>query len=177
MLTVQLEPYEYERARSIGLERAERYQSFGHRQDYARAWEHFAEFLEPVDVANVNAALLELAVAKHLGVYWHGHGGALDRSKLYRHLPDVGDRYEIRHVLREDAGPRIVEKDVDYARPHLEVWAGHMKGSTALIFGGIRLVDAWEISETCGTCRRWPDSRRICQSHLTIPSSQGRNPQ
>ena len=179
MLPVQLEPYEYERARTIGLERAERYSAFGHRQDYAEAWTNSirAEDMVPVDVANVNAALLELAVAKHLGVYWHGHGGALDRSKQYRHLPDVGDRYEIRHVLREDAGPRIYEKDVDYARPHLELWAGHIRGASALIFGGIRLVDAWEISETCGTCKRWPDSRRICQSHLTIPSSQGRNPQ
>ena len=82
MLTVLLEPYEYERARTIGLERAERYSAFGHRQDYAEAWTNSirAEDMVPVDVANVNAALLELAVAKHLGVYWHGHGGALDRS-------------------------------------------------------------------------------------------------
>ena len=175
MIQITLEPYEYERARMIGIERAERFQAYGHRQDYAKAWEHFAEYLEPVDVANVNAACLELAVAKLLGVYWHGHGGALDRSKQYRHRPDVGDRYEIRHVIREDAGPRIVEKDVDYARPDLEVWAGHMRGAHALIFGGIRLVDAWEISSSCATCRDFGDSRRICQSHLTIPTRQGRN--
>ena len=175
MIEIILEPYEYERARTIGLERAERYTSFGHRADYANAFTTPNHQLDPPDVANVNAALLELAVAKHLGVYWHGHGGALDRSKQYRRLADIGDRYEIRHVIREDAGPRIVEKDVDYARPHLEVWAGHMRGTTALIFGGIRLVDAWEISEVCANCRDFGDARRICQSHLTIPTRQGRN--
>ena len=183
MLSVRLEPYEYERARTIGVERHERYRSFGDAPHYALAWQRTvsADLMDAPELANINGALTEIAVAKLLGVYWHGHGGALDREKRYRKTPDVGDRYEVRHVTNRDHGPIIKDSDLDVARPYLEIWAGHVLGPRILIFGGVNILAGWDLAETCPSCRRYEDQagerRRICQSHLTIPDSQGRNQQ
>lgn len=175
MRTVTLEPYEYERARQIGLERALRFQENGHRADYAQAWARNADLLDDVETANINGALVELASAKWLGLYWHGHGGALDRHKRYRHTPDVGDWLECRHVLDPSHGPKIRTKDVDEAE-HLArrgitlyVIAGHVRGAQVDLYGMTPVLEAWR--HPCPDCRRYDngDALRICQSHLTLP--------
>jgi len=173
MLTVTLEPYEYERARQIGLERALRFAQNGHRPDYQRAWTQSADLLDDAETANVNGALVEVASAKYLGLYWHGHGGALDKNRRYRFVPDVGDWLECRHVLREDAGPRLTEKDAETAAAHsqsgpvLYVMAGHVRGSQVDLFGMAPIVESYR--HPCPECKRYPDYLRICQSHLVLP--------
>jgi hypothetical protein len=176
MRTVSLEPYEYERARLLGLERALRFQQNGHRPDYAVAWSQRADLLDDVETANVNGALVELAAAKMLGIYWHGHGGALDRNKRYRHTPDVADWLECRHVLRPDAGPKITQKDVEEAEVlarrgiTLYVLAGHVRGAQVDIYGMTPVLEAWR--HPCPDCRRHDDGLRICQNHLTLPGEE-----
>ena len=174
MRTVTLEPYEYERARQLGLERALRFQSNGHRPDYQRSWEQNAHLLDDVETANVNGALVELAAAKMLGLYWHGHGGALDRNKRYRHTADVADWLECRHVLDPGAGPLIYPKDADEAEAlarrgiTLYVLAGHVRGAQIELYGMTPVLEAWR--HPCPDCRRYDDHKlRICQSHLTLP--------
>ena len=154
MRTVTLEPYEYERARQLGLERALRFQSNGHRPDYQRSWEQNAHLLDDVETANVN--------------------GALDRNKRYRHTADVADWLECRHVLDPGAGPLIYPKDADEAEAlarrgiTLYVLAGHVRGAQIELYGMTPVLEAWR--HPCPDCRRYDDHKlRICQSHLTLP--------
>lgn len=186
VMLIHLEPYEYERAREIGVERHYSGKARGYQhQDYALAWQrsNSAEMMDPPELANVNGALTEIAVAKYLGIYWHGHGGALDRNKRYRIDSDLGgpNPIEVRHVLNRDHGPLLRDHDVRADQPTRELWAGHVMGANVLILGGVNILAAWDLSEVCPGCRRYEDQagerRRICQSHLSIPNSQGRNPQ
>ena len=185
-MLIRLEPYEYERARQIGVERHHAGKARGYQhQDYAYAWQRSnrAEMMDAPELANVNGALTEIAVAKYLGIYWHGHGGALDRNKRYRIDSDLGGvtPIEVRHVLNRDHGPLLHDHDVRADQPTREVWAGHVMGPNVLILGGIPVLYAWDLSEDCAGCKRYSDQagerRRICQSHLSLTISQGRNHQ
>ena len=183
MTDIRLEPFEYEPARQIGIERHHAGKARGYQhQDYALAWQRSesAAMMDPPELAHVNGALTEIAVAKYLGVYWHGHGGALDRHKRYRNDSDLGGPtpIEVRHVLNPDHGPLLREHDVRADQPTRELWGGHVHGPTVTILGGINILVAWDLSETCPGCKRYDDQagerRRICQTHLSLTINPGR---
>lgn len=174
MRTVTLEPYEFERARLVGLERAHRFGTNGHRQDYEDAWSVRPDTLDDKETANINGALVEIAAAKLLGLYWHGHGGILDRNKRYRFEADVGNWLECKHVISTDAGPPIHQKDVNDALhrkqhngPPLYVMAGHVRGAQVDLYGMAPVLDYWQ--NPCPDCRRHQTYLRICQKHLELP--------
>ena len=175
MIEIYLEPYEYVRAREIGLERAERREMYGHRRDIQQAWrtEHRARKMLNVETASIAATLTELAVAKYLGVYWHGHGGHHDPDKRYHKDADVGDRHEVRTCITMGAELKhfsIYEKDVDHRRPTDTIWAGHVPltdhGRIVYLFGWMYRIDAWRIAEECPSCRVYDDGRSVCLTHL-----------
>ena len=175
MIQLYLEPYEYVRGREIGLERAERRRLYGHRQNYRDAWHSStrAQYMLSVEDANVAACLTELAVAKHLGVYWHGHGGHHDPDKRYYKDADVGDRHEVRHVVgtaNNLSHFAIYESDIEHRRPTDTIWAGHVPtehaGRLVYLFGWMYRVDAWRIAEECHLCRVYDDHRSVCLTHL-----------
>ena len=176
MRTVTLEPYEFERARLIGLERAHRFGQNGHREDYQHALESRPHDFVDKETANVNGALVEIASAKLLGLYWHGHGGILDRNKRYRFDADVGDWLECKHVLSTDSGPPIHQKDIDdalYRKQHngppLYVMAGHVRGAQVDLYGMAPVLDYYQ--RPCPDCKQHATYLRICQKHLELPES------
>lgn len=170
MFSVTLEPYEYERARQVGLER--------HLRAVSNSV-HYEQFADDDDTSyDVNGALAEIAVAKALGLYWHGHGGALDRNSAFRYLCDVGENVEVRHVTKPYYGPMIRQADFEHAQRlqhegrDLLIVAAYVKGARVDILGAIYVVDAWQDigGGDCDRCKRFVDDGHLaialCQSHL-----------
>ena len=58
------------------------------------------------------AALCELAVAKYLNQYWHASIWRAAAHRSHKHLPDVGDRIEVRRV-RTAKGVTVRKNDRD----------------------------------------------------------------
>lgn len=172
MLKIELEPYEYQRAAQIGIERAERYASvpaMGYRAEEQQR-QHASAGWNDVETANVLAAVLELAYAKALGEYWHGHGGHFDYNKVYRWRPDVGDNIEVRRVINANAGPVLKQTDMQAAismkARHglpLFVASGHVVDNTAFLHGMAPMLEVNDLE----CCRHYTNgSVRICQKHL-----------
>jgi len=99
MIVVHLEKYELGMAANVG----------SHRQLSAilkKSEPRFAEqFPGQLHDNHIRAAMAELAVAKHLNVYWGGH------VDTYQTMPDVGE-YEVRYSTRND----LKIKDNDHGR-------------------------------------------------------------
>jgi hypothetical protein len=104
---IELSPWEYEAGFSVGIAR------------YVRNWDradaaHYAgnrQAMEPDRKANPAATLCEIAVARHLNQYWHGHVWSVGDHGLHRNAADVGENIEVRRtrgdtvaVRRTDAG-------------------------------------------------------------------------
>lgn len=186
MLTVTLEPYEVARAVQVGTERADIRDERGHDALYrqARKQAHSSHYMNNEFDTNINSALAELAVAKALNVYWHGHGGQLDSNQVFRWWkPDVGTFIEVKTVTDVTKGPRISISDYRNAvswerRTQHRMWVVSAYVPTqqpdepvqVWIQGGIDLQEAWEQQLPC--CKHYSnrgslrDVTRICVSHL-----------
>jgi len=92
MITIELEPWEYEHASNVGIRR------------YTANWTkpdapHYKkQLMEDDRTAQVAAAICELAVAKHTNRYWHAHIWHHTEHNKYRDLPDVGKNIEVRRI-------------------------------------------------------------------------------
>lgn len=106
---VRLERWEYEHAVDVGVRRMT---ANWNKQD-AEYYQN-KSILQEERVASPAIAVCELAVAKYLGLYWHGsYWHATEHSK-YRDLPDVGEDVEVRRVRtgaatvrRKDRGRKV----------------------------------------------------------------------
>lgn len=186
MLTVTLEPYEVARAVQVGTERADIRAERGHNARYTDSWAqgHSSQHMTNLYDKNIDSALAELAVAKALNVYWHGHGGQLDTNQVFRWWkPDVGTFIEVRTVNDVTQGPTISCDDYRHAvswerRTQQRMWVVSAYVPTqqpdepveVWIQGGIDLQAAWEQQLPC--CRHYDNGKpyrdvtRICVSHL-----------
>lgn len=89
---VEIEPYEYEHAYSVGIRR------FTANWGRADAPHYNRELMEEDRNAQAAAAICELAVAKYLNEYWHGSIWHVSEQNKYRHMADVGKDIEVRRV-------------------------------------------------------------------------------
>ncbi len=89
MTKVKLEMYEIEVAASVG---SRRQRSAILRASKPRFHEQYPGQLHE---NHIRSAMAEMAVAKHLNVYWGGH------YDTYQNIPDV-DQYEVRYSMRKD---------------------------------------------------------------------------
>lgn len=103
-MIIALTEWEYRRGWEVGIAR---YTANWGRSNAA----HYEDgLLEPDRVANPAAALCEIAVAKYLGRFWHGHVWHKSDHAANRSLPDVGDNIEVRRV-RSGCGPCVRTSD------------------------------------------------------------------
>jgi len=92
MITVDLDPWEYEWASHVGARR------------YIENWERADAFhydrsrMQDDRTAQVAACVAELAVAKLTNQYWSGHVWKVDQHDQYKHIPDVGKDIEVKRV-------------------------------------------------------------------------------
>lgn len=92
MILVELTPWEYEWANSVGIRRFTG--NWGKRD----AAHYDKKRMEDDRTAQVAACVGELAVAKFTNQYWSGHAWHKADHKDYKHLPDVGHNIEVRRV-------------------------------------------------------------------------------
>lgn len=118
-VTVIIDPWEYERANDVGIRRyTQRWnsQDAPHYQDKSRQEEN--------RTANVAAAICELAVAKYLNQYWHGHIWHESEHDNYKLYPDVGQNIEVKRI-RVENGYWVPVRKSGNKIPGLVVWAAH----------------------------------------------------
>lgn len=101
---VDLYPWEYERAFSVGIQR---FVANWGRQDAAY---YDRGRMESDRRANAAAALCEVAVARFVNEYWHGHVWHISEHDKYRSIADVGTNIEVRRV-RTQSGPTVRPAD------------------------------------------------------------------
>lgn len=97
---VELEPFEYEHANSVGIRR------FTENWGRADAAHYDRSRMQDDRTAQVAACVAELAVAKYVNEYWGGHAWPERLHSLYKEVPDVGRNIEVRRV-RGDNPPAI----------------------------------------------------------------------
>lgn len=102
--TIELASWEYARAADVGIRR---FTANWGREDAA----HYSdpERKEDDRTATVASAIAELAVAKYLNRYWHGHVWHASEHGMYDLLPDVGHATEVRRI-RVSQGLPVREK-------------------------------------------------------------------
>jgi hypothetical protein len=170
-MLIRLQPYEYERAAQLGIERTKHMNESGWHGDYRDAVN--TGRMVDRELANIDGAVLEMAFAKALNIYWPGHGGYKDTNKVYRCRPDVGD-LEVRHVLNPEHGPLLTPQDEHNARQYahksgrlLQVASGYVEEHQAWLHGITDILEAFQPHRTC--CKRYSNSGnlRVCRTHLT----------
>lgn len=97
MRRVTIEPWEYEHACNVGIQRFTRNWLRNDAAHYDRSK------MEDDRTAQVASALCELAVAKVSNRYWHAHVWDRRDHNIYRNLPDVGSNIEVRRCRTRDA--------------------------------------------------------------------------
>lgn len=118
-VVVDIAPWEYERASDVGIKR---YTQRWHSQDAA----HYKDKSRQEDnrTANVAAAMCELAVAKYLNQYWHGHVWHASEHYRYKLYPDVGKNIEVKRI-RIEGGNWVPVRESGNDVDGLVVWAAH----------------------------------------------------
>lgn len=138
MIVINLETWEYERAADVGIRR---YTANWGREN--APW-YDPERMEDDRTASVAAAISELAVAKYLNRYWHGHVWHASEHDKYDMYPDVGLNTEVRR-LRVSQGVPIRKKQ--NLLEDLVVWAAFpvpREFRQVQILGWIRQQVGWE---------------------------------
>jgi len=100
VIVIDLETWEYERASDVGIRR---YTANWGRED--APWYQDPTRLEDDRTASVAAAISELAVAKYLNRYWHGHVWHASEHYKYDMYPDVGNNTEVRRIRVSEGVP------------------------------------------------------------------------
>lgn len=96
-MIVDLRPWEYEHAANVGIRRyVERWES-------SNAAHYDSARMEDERTAQVAAACCELAVARYVNQYWHGHVWKAEDHHRYKWMADVGHSIEVRRVRTRNA--------------------------------------------------------------------------
>lgn len=94
---IEMLPWEYERAFTVGIGRFTANWGKGDARHYDRSR------MEEDRSAQAAAALCEIAIAKHTNSYWHGHVWHHTDHARHRQAPDVGNNIEVRRVRTKNA--------------------------------------------------------------------------
>lgn len=135
---VELERWEYERAHDVGIRR---YTANWERRD--APW-YDKDRMEDDRTAQAAAAICELAVAKHLNVYWPGHVWAAADHGRFRHLPDLFPNIEVRRVRSKPGKAAVRAHQVGKG---LMLWVGRVEVPEmrrVLLLGHLDYDQAWQ---------------------------------
>lgn len=157
-MKVFLEDYEIENAVRVGTGR------YNMRKD-SRDRDYYDNDRKQNDLlANINSAVAELAVAKHLNQYWHGGVWTPEKHTLYASNADVGNNVEVRRI-RERHNPIAIRKtDVTRERIIYGVYVKDFEYEEVEIMGYIDADYGWSI----GRRPEWDryDNSRVVTSDL-----------
>ena len=159
MITLELQPWEYEHACNVGIRR---FTANWGKQDAAH---YKKERMEDDRTAQVAAAICELAVAKHTNRYWHAHIWHASEHDRYRDLPDVGRNIEVRRIR---TGTKAAVRKHQLGKG-LVLWVAHAvepEFRVVNLHGWMHYDEAWTIGEPSSYS---PETTRVVDvSKLTI---------
>jgi hypothetical protein len=165
MITVTLEPWEYDWASHVGTQRHEI------NLNKQNAAYYDVNRMEDNRRASIMSCCGELAVAKYLNRYWGGDYWPLDRHKEFKDLPDIAPDIEVRRI-RKSTNPLVIRKrDAERERAMFLVYP-HEDGGTVDILGwldakkGYRYGKQPEWDQT-GTARVYPQEKLYDPSTYT----------
>jgi len=139
-MQVELDPWEYEHALSIG---ARRFAANWGKRDAAH---YDKKRMEDDRTAQAAACVGELAVAKITNQYWSGHVWHKSDHKIYKHLPDVGHNIEVRRV-RTSTSAAVRRRQLDMGLVLWVVQPVPPEFRVVDILGWIDYDEAWEKGE------------------------------
>lgn len=156
-VVIDLRPWEYQAACDVGIRR---YTANWERADAAHYERHR---MEDDRTATVAAAICELAVARALNRYWHGHVWPIsEHRKWHRTLADVGRSIEVRRVRDSTTQDVAVRRsDLDRSLTLVAAYAIPPEFRTVEVWGSLPADAAWEAAEV-----RYDTYRRVHRRHL-----------
>lgn len=138
---VDLDPWEYEHGHSVGIRRS----TANWNTNDSPAYQNNRKQEERT--ASTAAALCELAVAKHLGLYWPATVWAARDHRTFRHLPDVAPNIEVRRLRRITNRAAVRRKDLSRDLNLVVAYAVGEEFRQVQILGWLPVEEAWEIGE------------------------------
>jgi hypothetical protein len=141
MKTVTLTPWEYDNARWV----AENRNGLNRGNANSASYEENIERMQDNLVAETAGACAEMAVAKHLNLFWSGSFWGRDDHHLYADMPDIAPDIEVKRIRERNHNLIVKEKYAEknlllvVAYPHPD--APHIVD----IIGGMRARKAWDI--------------------------------
>lgn len=135
--TVQLEPWEFEWAKTIGTQRHEVNLGRGDAAHYD------TKRMEDNLTASIVACVAELAVAKHCNRYWSGSIWPVADHHKYKDLPDVGRNIEVRTVRTSDAAA-VRRRELGKGRVLWVAKPVRPELTTVEMWGWLPVDEAWE---------------------------------
>jgi hypothetical protein len=143
LITVNLEPWEYEWASHVGARRF--IENWGKRN----APHYDKNRMEDDRTAQVAACVGELAVAKATNQYWSGHVWHKSDHKENKHLPDVGTNIEVRRV-RTSSNGAVRRRQLDKGLVLFVVRPVMPEMRAVEILGWLDHDEAWELGVPSG---------------------------
>lgn len=136
---VALEAWEYEHACGVGIRRFTANWKTADKPSYRN------DRKQDERTASVAAAVAEMAVAKHLGLYWSGHVWPASQHHRFKHLPDVEPGIEVRRVRARTNKAAVRAKDLDKGLSLVVAYPIPDEFREVEILGWLTCEDAWEI--------------------------------
>lgn len=166
MITVTLEPWEYEWAKHVGIQRD------AINQNKQNAAYYDVNRMESDNArANVMSCCGEMAVAKYLNRYWGGDYWPLDRHSEFRGLPDIAPNIEVRRI-RKPTNPLVIrQRDAEKDRKMFLVYP-HDEPTEVDIIGWMDAKKGYRYGkqpdwDQTGTARVYPQERLYDPSTYT----------
>jgi hypothetical protein len=138
---VSFYPWEYEHGHEVGMRRT--IANFG-KQDRASYQNNRKQAERDAGPA---AALCELAVAKHLCLYWSGSAWAGGQHRKYRDLPDVDPCIEVRRLRSKNNKVAVRTKDLNSGLILVAAFLVNDEFSEVEVLGWLTADEAWEVGE------------------------------
>lgn len=137
-IAVELEPWEYEWACHVGIQRFTANWGKGDAAYYRK------ERMEDDRTAQQVACLAEIAVAKHTNRFWSGTAwdAASHSGNTWR--PDVGRNIEVRHIRKPTNRPAVRSKQLGQG---LVLWVAYPERPECRVvhmLGWLPMDEAWE---------------------------------
>ena len=143
MITVDLEPWEYEWASHVGTRR------FIENWEKSDANHYDRNRMEDDRTAQVAACVGELAVARVTNQYWSGHVWPGNRHEENKGRPDVGHNIEVRRV-RTSSNGAVRRRQLDKGLILFIVRPAMPELRAVEMLGWIDHDEAWELGEPSG---------------------------
>jgi len=166
MTVVNLEPWEYDWASHVGIQRHE---INANKQNAAY---YDVNRMEDNRIANIASCCGELAVAKYLGKYWGGDYWPLDRHAEFRGLPDIKPNIEVRRI-RKPTNPLVIRKrDAEWERKMFLVHPHEDDYATVDVIGWMDAKKGYRYGkqpnwDQTGTARVYPQEKLYDPSTYT----------